>query len=158
MAKFWGKVALPVIAAVAGAASSYLFTTYEKALEDARRQRTEAYLNFLKAAEGDDRPTKIYTRDAVLAFGSSTVISAMAKAYRAEALLLAGNKLNEIKAHVQDSSTTTPWVQTLQHIRNEYNSDDPVSDQDVLTLMCPDPRYTCYQVWHSDHLFKSSTQ
>ena len=152
MNEFSSKIALAVVSTLVGAASTYALTSYAKSQEEMRRQRTESYLNYLKASEEDDLDNKIYTRNVVLAFGSGNVIAAMADGLRADALRLAGDKQDEIRAHPQDFETIRPWVNMLQQIRSEY-TDDRVSDEDMLTLMCPDPRYTCYQVWYSKHLF-----
>ena len=147
------KILLAVVAAVIGAGATYAFSAYGKLREEARRQRTEAYLNYLKAAEGSDIPLKVYTRNAVLTFGTSSVIRSLADAYRASAVALVGDKKAQYIERSQDSQEIMAWVRTLQTIRNEFNSDDPISDTDILTLLCPDPTQTCYRVWYSKHLF-----
>ena len=145
---------LAVVAAIIGAAATYGFNAYGKAQEEARRQQTESYLNYLKAAEGTDVPLKIYTRNAVLTFGSSSIIRAIATSYRASAVAMVGDRKTQLVQRSQDSQEITSWVRTLQMIRNEFNSGDPIADRDVLTLLCPDPNQTCYRVWYSRHLFE----
>jgi len=158
MSNLWGsglggKILLAIVAATVGAASTYFFSAYEKAKEEAQKQRTEAYLSYLKVKDGNDIQAKMYTRNAVLAFGSSTVIKSMAEAFRMEATMVVGDKKEQYMRQSTDSSAIMPWVRMFQDIRNEYNSSDPISDRDVLTLVCPDPMSTCYRVWYSDHLF-----
>ena len=151
--ELWSKIFLAIIAATVGAWATYFFSAYGKAREEAQKQRTESYLSYLKTAEGDDIPLKIYTRSTVLAFGSSTVIKSMAEALRAHAVTLAGDKREQYIKQSTDGTPIMPWVHMFQNIRGEYNSHDPISDQDVLTIMCPDPTIMCYRVWYSDHLF-----
>jgi len=153
MSEHWSKILIAVVTALATAVSTYGVSSYAKGRDDARRQRTEAYLAYLKARQGGDLAERIYTRDVVLAFGSAEVIQSIAAAHRAFAITLAGDKRDEYIQKSQDRGSIDSWVQMTQRIRNEFIPDDPVSDRDVLTLMCPDPTDTCYRMWYSKHLF-----
>ena len=144
-----------VLGVLLGVAGTHVFNLMEAKESEIRKQRADAIIGYMKAQQGGSKAEIVASQFTVLTFSSSEIVKKLAASLRQGAQRSIENPSNKCSIKKSDDDglkNLQPYIELRKAVRNEYNPKQPVSDNIILTLTCPDPCKPCLGYYYIEHL------